>query len=518
METPEGTQTRIIAKAAIITTSTLLLARILGFIREVIIAKLFGATRLVDIYVAGFTIPDILYFLLSGGALSSAFIPLYTRYLSRNEKEEGERMFSSIFSLLFLAVTGAILIVEILAPHLVKVIVPHFSPSDLAYCTFLTRLMMPSVLFFILGGVLMGVAYSHQRFLIPAISGIVYNFLIIMGGWFLGPYVKVTGLSIGVVAGSFLGNFLIQFFHVLRLGVRPRFLLDWRNPSVQKVFILTLPVVISLSFSQLVVVINRMLASGLGEGAIASLNYANRLMQFPLGIFGQALGIAIFPTLSALAARGEKEELRRTTSLGVRVLFFLTIPFAFLFAFFAIPCVQIAYQRGTFTYSDTLSTAGILAFYAIGLPALSASQVVNRTFYSLQDPLTPLRTTASAAILCIVLNLILVHPLGAGGLALASSLSAYANLFHLLWIMRRRLGSAEGKSLSLSFLASTAISLLVSLPLYYLSNDLVHSPGHTLTKLGLILLFPILFLALSLLLRLEEARFFTNVLLRIRKS
>ncbi len=510
-----------VAKAALTTTALLLLARILGFLREVVIAKLFGATRLVDIYVAAFTIPDILFFLLSGGALSSAFVPVYTQYLAEGKGEEAKRILSSLLSLLFLSLLFMIGIAEIFAYPLVRMVVPRFPPSDLAYCVFLTRLMLPSVMFFVLGGIFTGAAYCHQRFFIPAMSGVIYNLFIIMGGLLLGPTLKVTGLSVGVVLGSFIGNFLIQIWHILRIGVRPSFLLDYRHPGVVKVFLLMFPIIFSLSVSQVTVVINRVLASGLGAGAIAGLNYANRLTQFPLGIFGQALGIAVFPTLSALAAEGKLEELRRTSSLAIRTLFFLNVPSAIFFLLFGISIVQFVYQRGVFTYQDTLMTAPILAFYAIGLPALSANQIANRTFYSLQDSITPLLSGVASVVLCAILNVLFVGPLGVKGLALASSISAYFNTLLLLFFLRPRLHSVEGRKLLASFLKVTLLCLAVSLPFYFLfsHNPFGRGMRGAVTEIAIILLcITPLYLLLCSLLHLEEWDFVRKSLVRRRLS
>lgn len=506
-----------VAKAALTTTTLLLLARIFGFLREVVIAKLFGATRLVDIYVAAFTIPDILFFLLSGGALSSAFVPIYTQYLTENKEEEARRMLSSILSLLFTTLILIIGITEIFAYPLVKAVVPHFPPQDLAYCVFLTRLMLPSVIFFVLGGIFTGAAYCHGQFLIPALSGVIYNTLIIMAGLFLGPSLKVTGLSVGVVAGSFIGNFLLQIWYILRIGIKPRFILDYRHPGVRKVFIIMLPIVFSLSVSQLTVVINRVLASGLGAGAIAGLNYANRLTQFPLGIFGQALGIAVFPTLSALSAQRRMKELKRATSLAIRTLFFLNIPSAIFFILFSIPIVQFVYQRGAFTYQDTLMTAPILAFYSVGLPALSASQIANRTFYSLQDSLTPLFCGVASVVLCAVLNVMFVGPFGVKGLAFASSLSAYFNIFLLLWFLRPQLQGVEGKELMISFVKITTLCLVVSLPFHFFFSYKPFGNGMrgAIVEISIILLvITPLYLLICSIFHLEEWDFIKKSLLK----
>jgi putative peptidoglycan lipid II flippase len=511
-------ETRV-AQAALITTTLILLARILGFLREIVIAKLFGATRLVDIYVAAFTIPDILFFLLSGGALSSAFVPVYTQYLTAKNREEARRMLSSLLTILTIVLFFMVAIAEIFAYPLVKIVVPHFPPKDLAYCVFLTRLMLPSVIFFVLGGIFTGVAYCYQKFLIPTISGVIYNLLVILGGVFLGPSIKVTGLSVGVVAGSFIGNFLLQIWYILRLGEKPYFCFDYRHPGVRKVFLIMLPIIFTLSVAQVTVVINRVLASGLGEGAIAGLNYANRLTQFPLGIFGQALGIAVFPTLSALASMGKIEELKRMNSLAVRTLFFLNIPSAIFFILFGTPIVQFVYERGAFKHSDTIMTAQILAFYSLSLPPLSANQIINRTFYSLQDSLTPLFCGVASVIICAILNVLFVGPFGVRGLALAYSISAYFNMFLLLWFLRGRIGGIEGRKMVFSFLKITVICLLVSLPFasFFSNNPFGTGMKGAVIEIGIIIfLITPLFLWLSSIFRLEEWEFIRNSLLARR--
>jgi len=430
------------------------LSRVLGWIRAAVIAHQFGATNLSDAYYAAFTVPDLLYFLLAGGALSSAFIPVFTSYLAKGEKEEAWHVFSTIITVMSTALFFLILVAEIFAPQLVCAIAPGFTAEQSATTAFLSRIMLPAQLFFFLGGLLMGTLYAQQHFLTPALGPIIYNCGIILGAVTLASHLGIAGPAWGVLGGAFVGSFLLQLVVATKRGMQFKPSFDIHHPGVIQVFKLMLPVILGPSLPQVDVIINRAFASLLVVGSVTWLDYANRLMQMPLGIFGQASSVALFPTLAEQAAKDLRNEFRSALNLGIRAILFLTVPSSTLMMVLAIPITRIAFQRGQFHAHDTQQTAYALILYSIGVFAHSGASVINRGFYALHDTVTPVVVGTIMTVFFIGLNYLLIRPefnLRHGGLALATSIVAILNMLAMLIILRRRIGGLNGKLITNSF-------------------------------------------------------------------
>jgi len=446
--------TKTVTKAAGIMMAAIFVSRLLGLVREMVIANQFGAGGEVSAYVVAFNLPDVLYFLLSSGALSSAFIPVFTEYWAKGEEEEAWKVFSVIATFLFLVLVGVILICEIFAPPIVRLVALGFArehPHLLPLTTVLTRILLPSQLFFFMGGLIMATLYARQHFLSPAAGPIIYNIFIISGGIFLAATLGVAGLTWGALTGAFVGNFLLQVFVVRKLGIRFKPSLNLKHPGVVKVAKLALPVMLGLSLPYVDVIVNRWFGTFLQEGAVAALGYANRLMQMPLGVFAQASAVAIFPTLAAHAARKEKGELRAKVSFGLRGILFLTVPSSVLMIVLATPIVRAVFQRGEFKPEDAPYVAYALVFYAIGIAAWGGQAIITRGFYALQDTVVPVVTGTVVTFIFIPLNWLLMKPLGHGGLALATSIAAILHMVVLLELLRRRLGGIHGGLILRSF-------------------------------------------------------------------
>ncbi|MBI3920396.1 MAG: murein biosynthesis integral membrane protein MurJ, partial [Armatimonadetes bacterium] len=297
---------RTVARAAGITVAAISLSRALGLVRDMVISHQFGQNRNTDIYVAAFKLPDLLFFLIAGGALSSSFIPVFTSYLSTGKEKEAWKVFSVIATIMTVVVASFIVVGEVFAREIVPwAVAPGFSPGELDKVAHLTRIILPSQLFFFLGGLMMGTLYARQKFLIPGLGPCVYNVGIICGGLLLGPRLGIEGLAWGALGGAFVGNFLMQLLAIRKAGVVFRLSFDHRHPGVRRVWILMLPVILGLALPQVDVLINAWFASFLFKGAVSALDRANRVMQIPLGIFAQGMAIAFFPTLSAQIARQE---------------------------------------------------------------------------------------------------------------------------------------------------------------------------------------------------------------------
>jgi len=452
--------TKTVTKAAGIMMVAILLSRILGVVREMVIASKFGVGVEVDAYGIAFQLPDLLYFLLSSGALSAAFIPVFTEFLTKGEEKEAWKVFSIVGTFIFAVLVVLIVVCEFLAPHLLPLVAPGVLKNrelfDLS--VLLTRVVLPAQMFFLIGGLVMATLYSRQHFVTPALGPIIYNVGIICGGLFLAGRLGIVGLTWGVLVGSFVGNFLLQIVVARRFGASFRPSLYLRHPGVIKVGKLALPVMLGLSLPYVDVIINRAFASTLSEGAVAALNYANRLMQMPLGVFAQASAVALFPTLAAQAARNEMKELRDGLNFGLRGVFFLTVPSSVLMIVLATPIVRMLFQQGEFVPKDAPYVAYALIFYSIGLAAWAGQAVASRGFYALQESMVPVISGTIVTFIFIPLNWLLMKPMGHGGLALATSIAVALHLSIMMELLRRRLGGLNGRLILSSFAKVTLAS------------------------------------------------------------
>lgn len=522
METENREQ---VAKAASVVMLAILVSRILGFLRERAVAEVFGRTATTDVFFAAFALPDLMYQLLVGGALSSAFIPVFTQYLARDEEEEAWYVASVFLNITVIALVAVMILGVIFTPSLAPLVGIGFSGEQRELLILLMRITFPAVFFTALSGLSMGVLNSYQRFTLPALGPIVYNLGQILGAYVLGPLMGILGMAVGTIIGA-MGSFSIQFPEVYQRGnkyYRP--VLDFKHPGIRRMGQLMLPAIIGLSIAQINLIVSQNLASTLETGSIVALRLANRLINFPLGIFAMGISTAIFPTLSRLTAREEWEEFSRTLFFGLRVVFFITIPSAIGMASLRIPIVRLLFESGEFTALDTQATAFALLFYVPGLFAQAAIQVTTRGYYSLQDTVTPVKIGFVSVIVNFLLSLAFLRwtSLGAGGLALAFSLSSLINMVLALGILNKKLQSLTDTSTSNLVLISTVIksslaSLVMGLAVYYTGRYLEHfvnlsrKLGQLIQVFGTIGLGMLLYLVLSIVFKMEETTFVWNLI------
>ncbi|MBO8126156.1 MAG: murein biosynthesis integral membrane protein MurJ [Firmicutes bacterium] len=455
-----------VARAAGIMMAAILTSRILGFIRERAVADIFGRSSVTDAFFAAFAIPDLMYYLLVGGALSAAFIPVFTEYLAKGEETEAWYIGSSFLNLIFLLLLGFTILGMIFSPYLAPLVAYNFSGDRLDLLVSLMRIMFPAVFFTALAGLGMGVLYSYKQFGPPAVGPIIYNIAIILATYTLGRIYGVYGMALGVVAGA-VGNFLTQFSFARRRNAGYRFKIDLAHPAVRKMFKLMLPSVFGLSIVQLNLLVTQNLASGLPEGSITALRLANRLMQLPLGVFAMAVSTAAFPTMTAQAALAEIAELKKTVSMSLRSIYYITVPAMVGLIIMSEPIVRLLYETGEFTAHDTEVTAGALVFFSFALVSQATLQIVTRVYYSLQDTVTPVKVGLLTFLTNLILNFAFLHftDLGHKGLALAFSIASFVNMSVMVSILRRRLGGIDGtrifKSLSKMLAASAVMTAAV---------------------------------------------------------
>lgn len=460
-----GSSQRRIAGAAGIMMAGILGSRVLGLIRERVIAHQFGQGFNTDVYNGAFTIPDLLFFLIAGGALSSAFIPVFTEYISTNREREAWRIFSVVATVMTLVVSVFIILGEIFTTKLVMLTNPGYSliPGKVEATVHLTQILLPSQLCFFLGGLMMGTLTSRNNFTGQALGPVIYNLGIIFGGLLLTRSMGVAGLCWGAVGGAVIGNLLLQWFLVVRTGghYRSHYLkTHWKHPGVIQVWKLMLPVILGLALPQVSTIIGKMFASTLGDGPQSALMNANKLMQVPLGVFAQATAIAIFPTMAAqvgrmkaakerndpTAARNELTNLRNSVNFGIRSILFLTVPSSALMFVLALPFVQLLLQSGKFSGENAQIAAAALRYFAIGIFAWSGHSIITRGFYALQDSKTPVIVGTVVTAIFIPLNLVALKVTGTtnttaatAGLAAVTSIAATLHMTSMLALLRNRL-------------------------------------------------------------------------------
>jgi len=442
-----------LARASVILMLAMVASRVLGMVRELVISYLFGTSRVLDAYQAAFRIPELLFQLVAAGAMGAAFIPIFRACLARNEDEEAWRIASTVLNATFLILAVATGLAAIFANQLAAVVAPGFDAEARALTANLMRIMLVQSLVLGLSGLVTGILQSYDDFLLPALSPIVYNLSIIASGLLLAtrPQFGVYGLAIGVAVGGVL-HLLIQLPGLRRPGVHYRLGIDAANAGARRVGALMLPRIAGLGALQVNFLANTVIASHLVEGSIAALNYAFQLVSLPWGIFASAISTAVFPTLSAQAALDRRSELLRIFSSSLRTILYLTIPAGVGLLVLREPLIRLLFQRGQFTAQSSAMTAQALMFYAPGLFAIAATEIILRAFHAMQDTRTPVLVGVCVVTTNIALSLLLSGRMGVGGLALAYSIANSIETIVLMVIMRGRLGSVDGAQIIASLL------------------------------------------------------------------
>lgn len=517
-----------VARAAGLIMVSMIVSRVLGYLRDVIIYAQFGQNRITDAYNAAFSIPDFLYMILVGGALSSSFIPVFSGYVATDNEEEGWEVASIVFNIVSLLLVVGIIIGYIFTPQLILLLVPGFDPAAMGLTVTLTRIMFAQVIFMAMAGISQGILNSYKHFTAPAIGSVLYNLGIILFGVLLGKHIEavwpgygIAGFSIGVVLGA-AANFAVQVPALLRIGTKYRFSFNINHPGVKRLGKLMLPVFVGLSISQFNLFVNQNLASALPGGIVAALRTGQRLMQLPIGIFAIAIAVAIFPTLTGHVAKKEIEDFKKAASLGIRSVIFITLPASVGLAVLRVPIIRFMFElpNGKFTHEATLATAEALLYYCIGLFAYSAIHVLSRVFYSLQDTSTPVVVGGVSIVVNIVLSLVLIKPMQQGGLALAYSLAGIINMIILLVFLRRKIGGINGRRMLISFGQTLFASALMGIATYYAAQFSMNIFGvatklsQTIQVLIGIMVGGIAFAGVALAFRMEEAQMVWGIILR----
>ena len=490
-----------------------LFSRLAGLAREMIIGARFGTSSDLDAYLAAFRIPDLLFQLVAGGALGSAFIPVFTGRIARRDLTGAWRVFSAVTNLVLLIMTGLAVVAAFAAPFLVSHwLAPGFTAPQQALTVSMMRWMLVSTVIFGVSGILMGVLNSFQHFILPALAPVLYNVSIIVGAWFLSPSLGIYGLVIGVVVGAAL-HLDVQLIGLWRYNARYYPGLGLRNRYVREVAGLMAPRVMGLAAVQVNFWINTVLASSLPSGSLSALNYAWLLMLLPQGIVAQAVATAAFPTFAALEAKGRIRELCTVLNQTLQAILFLTIPAAAGLLVWRVPPIRLLLERGEFTAQSTALTASALAFYSLGLVGHSVVEILARAYYALHDTRSPVIVGVGSMILNAILSLVLRGPLAHAGLALANTLATTLEMVLLLWLLSRRLGRLNWAQLGSTSLRAITAALIMALLLHAAAVLWQDGPPLLVAPAGLIGA-ALVYLGVAYLLRMPEIGFLRRLVSR----
>ena len=509
-----------VMKASTIMAISNLVASVVGFARNIIISSIFGMGIENDAYISAFTIPDFIYTILVGGALSTAFIPIFSVYIATGEKEKGFRMGNTILNLVAILAMAFCLLGEIFTPWLVDTFM-QFEGEAFELTVKLTRIMFFQCFFMCLTGVCMGIMQSYKNFVPSALGSIYYNLSIVGFGVLLSQVfgLGIEGFSISVVIGA-VANLAAHIRPMHRVGYKYQPVIDLKQDGIKKFFRMLGPVLLGLSVNHINLLVNQYFASGLGNSTVSSMKNAQSISQLPVLIFGATISLSIFPTMSEHFATGKMEEYRNDFSLSFRTVFFLTIPAALGIVALRTPLIRAMYLQGEFKVSDIAVMAGFMLIYSIGTIGYSEQLVLNRAFYSVRDTKTPMLINVVCLLLNAFLSFVFVRIWDANGLALAYSVAGIASMVLLSVYLKKKVGSLPWKEILISSGKTLAASAGMFLALF-LTNELlervlpVERKVFQLLEVGILFIIGVaVFFVVAIILRMKEVESVKSIFMR----
>lgn len=473
---------------------SLILSRVLGIARDTVMTAKFGIGLDTDAYRLAFQIPDLLFFLIAGGALSSAFIPVFSEYLHTNREKDAWKLFSVVVTLMSLIVFAFILLAWIFAHPLSAYFAEGKSATIVPDIVYMSRVLLPSQYAFFIGGLMFGTLYARQRFAAPGLAPNIYNLGIIFGAVVLSSFftVGIYGMAWGATVGAVTGNLILPLIVMRRLGVQFTPSLDLRAPGVKQVFVLMAPVVLGLSLPQVYALIMQKFASEYGAAGVNTyIDLSNKLMQAPLGIFGQALALAVFPALSQFFAQKKMDNFRLQMVSTLRTVVYLTLPSAALLMALAPDVTAAVYGYGAAKAEETMRIADCLVVFSIGLVAWSMQPVLMRGFFALQKSVTPIVLGTCTTVVFVLLVLMMRDSaLGYLSLPLAGSISAILLVIAMLIAVEKAMGGLDYKSLGVTFGKCLFASAIVGAAAFAVSR-MLPMPGEAARLVPLFKVFGI---------------------------
>jgi putative peptidoglycan lipid II flippase len=423
--------------ATLLLMAAITLSRVIGYIREAYIAYAFGAGQQTDAYVAAFTLPDWLNYIVAGGTASITFISIYTRFLAEKREQDAQKTFSIIITVMTTVLVAGTILAEIFTPQFAAWMFHGFTPEQMRLCVHLTRILLPAQIFFYVGGVVSAVLLSHRLFLLPAFGPLIYNVFIIAGGVVAGRQIGIASLAFGALAGSIAGPFLINAIGAAKIGTGYRPSFDLKNPAFREWVRLSIPLMLGVSLVTADDWILRYFASS-GIGDIARLNYAKRLFAVPIAILGQAVGQASLPFFSRLFGEKKFAEFAATVNASAyRVTAASLLMTGWMMAI-ALPLIDLVYRRGHFTFADSESTALYFFWFSLSLALWSSQALYARAFYASGNTLTPMIATSLITLASLPMYALLFRTLSVTGLAIASDVGIAANAIAIALLLHIR--------------------------------------------------------------------------------
>lgn len=417
--------------------SVVMMSRVIGYVRDAYIAWAFGAGAQTDAYMAAFTVPDFLMYLLAGGATSITFISIYTRYTAENREREAQRILSIIITSMTVVFAIGGLAAGVFARPIVRYVFNGFDPEQVRLCVDLTRILLPQPLFMFIGGVIGAVLLSKRMFLIPSLTSIVYTLGIIGGGILLSRSIGIASLAVGATAGALLGPFLMNAIGAARQGLRYSPSFNVKNAGFREWLWMTIPLMLGVSLVTADDWLIRHFASGV-HGDISRLNYAKRLLQVPVAVMAQAAGQAALPFFAKLFSEKRLREFAETVNGSVYRVVAASFLITALMMATTLPATDLAMRRGAFTFSDSQETAEFLFWFALSLAFWSAQAIYARGFYGAGDTWTPMIAGTAITVVIIPLYSALFHSMGSIGLAIASDIGIATHTIVLAVLLHRR--------------------------------------------------------------------------------
>lgn len=462
---------RLARSAGLIGVATLA-SRLLGLVRDVIFANLFGAGALMDAFNVATRMPTLLRDLFAEGAMSAAFVPRFTQCLEKEGRAAAWRLGSQVVNALLL-ITGVLVVLGIVfVDPLIGAYADKFRsiPGKLEVTVQLTRLTMPFLTLVAVAAAYMGMLNALRRFFVPSLSPALFNVVIILSAILLTPvcvrmgWSPILSLGIGTLLGG-VAQIVVQVPALRSEGFRHQWVLDFRDPALRQVLMLMGPGTLGVAAAQINILVNTQLATG-QNAAISWLNYAFRLMYMPIGIFGVSVATAAIPDLARQAGAKAFGEMRTTLSYGLRLMLMLGVPSSIGLIAIGGPIVELMFQHGRFVADDTAAVAAALAFYSAGIVGYSIVKIASPSFYAMGDARTPVICSVVTVLANLVMNLVLWRVMGYRGLALGTGIAANINAGLLLVLLSRRIGGIEGARVLRSFLKITAASIVMGLAAY----------------------------------------------------
>nr|WP_294572342.1 murein biosynthesis integral membrane protein MurJ [uncultured Romboutsia sp.] len=426
-----------VAKTTIGLMIVTILSKVLGFGRELALTYVYGANAIADAYITALSIPSVLFATIVS-ALGTTFVPLFFEINKSKGREKSLLFTNNVFNIVIIISIIMAIFGFIFAKPLVKVFAMNFDGEKLSLAVKFTRIMIFGIVFIGLSNIMTSWLQIKENFTIPGMIGFPYNILII-AGIILSSAGNVYIMAIGTVIGM-VSQFLFQLPFAIKNGYKHKLYINIKDEYIKKMLILVMPVFLGVAVNQVNAIVDRSLASTLGDGAITVLNSANRLNQFVLGLFIATIAAVIYPTLSKLSSENNKEKFAKSVSQSINTVVLLIIPISVGAIVLAEPVVKLVFERGAFDSDATNMTAIALACYSIGMIGFSLREILNKVFYSLQDTKTPMLNGALAMGMNIILNIILIRFLGYAGLALATSISALICIVLLFRSLKKSIG------------------------------------------------------------------------------